>query len=309
MICIYHRIDADGVSSAALINMYAERIGKEITNIGYHYGDVLDVSKFTNETVVLVDVALPAKDMQSLYDNNYLVWIDHHKTAIDEASKWKYNNCEGLRCTGFAACELTYRYLLNIGFKAGIDYTLLNYIGLYDCFAGMNCENTKEDVFSFTLGLRSLDILNIEDMSNFLRKKTGYTADVCISRGKIVNSYIISEYRNLLNNAVVYGYKDIVKDKVYKCLYIKGDRVNLYNYFNETVINADIVICENITGAGGLSLYSNKVDVSEIALQHGGGGHKGASGIPNKTAGIFIRHFLLDWEPNTDGITNVEFEL
>ena len=132
--CIYHSIDLDGWMSAAIVKhwwlenstkgavtggIFNEKdilvdVIKEdsIFFIGYNYGQPIpDLSEY--DKVIMCDISFPKEEMFKLYENNDLVWLDHHISAINESKHsaviLSYDNSKGIRDTKFAACELTWK--------------------------------------------------------------------------------------------------------------------------------------------------------------------------------------------------------
>ena len=101
---IYHRVDWDGYTSAAV----ALEACPEAELIGWSYGDNEPcVSKF--DYVILVDLSLSEEWM--LANAFKLIWIDHHKNVIETLQ----NNpvlaaIPGVRRNGIGACALTWEY-------------------------------------------------------------------------------------------------------------------------------------------------------------------------------------------------------
>ena len=80
-ICFYHRADLDGICSGTIVH-------KAIPTCelyGFDYADLFPWDKVQGRDVIMVDVSLPYADMKRLkLEAKSLVWIDHHKTALDE---------------------------------------------------------------------------------------------------------------------------------------------------------------------------------------------------------------------------------
>ena len=75
------------------------------------------------ETVYIVDFSIEPDDMTRLLGRTeWVVWIDHHKTAIDKYSEFQWKNSKGELCnakdikgirdTQFSGCELTHKYFV-----------------------------------------------------------------------------------------------------------------------------------------------------------------------------------------------------
>lgn len=103
---IYHRVDWDGYTSAAVAHWAIP--GPESELIGWSYGDnEPDVSGF--DRVIVVDLSLSEEWMLS--NASKLIWIDHHKNTIETLQ----NNpilaaIPGIRRDGIGACYLAWEY-------------------------------------------------------------------------------------------------------------------------------------------------------------------------------------------------------
>ncbi len=106
MLCFYHRADFDGKASAAIV---AQK-HPEVELIGIDYGDPFPWDRVQlNDIVFMVDFSLSRKEMDELDDRCHLVWIDHHKTALEWIAKSEHQ-FKGKREVGKAGCELTWQY-------------------------------------------------------------------------------------------------------------------------------------------------------------------------------------------------------
>lgn len=101
---IYHRVDWDGYTAAAVAKMAFP----DAELIGWSYGDNEPcVSEF--DRVIVVDLSLSKEWMLS--NASKLVWIDHHKNVIESLQNdpvlW---SVAGLRRDGIGACALAWEY-------------------------------------------------------------------------------------------------------------------------------------------------------------------------------------------------------
>jgi len=105
--CLYHRGDFDGKCSAAIVKLHEP----ECELIGLDYEDMVTFAELgieKDEEVFLVDFSFePVGRMLELHERADLLWIDHHKTAIDAVAATG-TVIEGTQTVGFAACELTW---------------------------------------------------------------------------------------------------------------------------------------------------------------------------------------------------------
>ena len=102
---IYHRVDWDGYTSAAV----ALRAFPASELIGWSYGDNEPcVSEF--DRIIVVDLSLSKEWMLS--NSSKLIWIDHHKNAIESLqSDSVLAAIPGIRRDGIGACALTWEHL------------------------------------------------------------------------------------------------------------------------------------------------------------------------------------------------------
>jgi len=101
---IYHRVDWDGYTAAAVAKMAFP----EAELIGWTYGDNEPcVSEF--DRVIVVDLSLSKEWM--LANASKLIWIDHHKNVIDALqSDPNLFAIPGIRKDGIGACYLTWAH-------------------------------------------------------------------------------------------------------------------------------------------------------------------------------------------------------
>ena len=110
MKCFYHSADLDGHCSGALIKMAYP----DCDLIGINYGDEFPwLAVNSQDQVFMVDFALqPFELMQVLAQRCDLTWIDHHKSAIEEARDLPFFKFERHRLEiGKGACQLVWEYL------------------------------------------------------------------------------------------------------------------------------------------------------------------------------------------------------
>ena len=110
MKCFYHSVDLDGHCSGAIVKLEYP----ECEMFGINYGQAFPWDKVKGgEKIFMVDFALqPFDNMERLDNKAHLVWIDHHKSAIDEAHKRGFIARGGqVLEVGKAACELVWEYM------------------------------------------------------------------------------------------------------------------------------------------------------------------------------------------------------
>jgi hypothetical protein len=119
----------------------------ECEMIGINYGDPFPwQSIMAGETVYMVDFSLPLEEMKRLNGICRLIWIDHHKSAIEDAEAMKFVASGHQRLLiGLAACELTW-----MEFFQGEICRAVTLLGRYDVWDYRD----HPEVLEFQYGMR-----------------------------------------------------------------------------------------------------------------------------------------------------------
>jgi len=287
-VCFYHRADKDGHCSGAIV---ANHFGKHnVEMIGWNYGEEFPWDKIDKDTqVFMVDLSLQPWDkmVRLMGECKQLVWIDHHKSAIDEYVKWRETSGQGDHIvevsTKHAACELVWNYFYG-GELEDLDDdkempATVRLIGRYDIWEWENVPNALE----FQYGLRIYDT-NPENQELWGQ---------LLAAGTMLIPRIVEEGRTILK------YKQ-VQDKIHINsagfeLEFRGLRFLAINeMFNNSQLfdsrfdpeKHDAMLTFGYRkGKWHLGFYSPKkmcadrgIDLGAIAKELGGGGHPGAAG-------------------------------
>ena len=271
MKCFYHSADLDGHCSGAIIK------GKypECEMIGVDYGkDFPWYSIEADEKVFMVDFSLqPFEEMATLVKVcPDLVWIDHHKSAIEEYKEWlNAGNAPilGIQRIGIGACALVWEYLCP---ETNLP-TFIKLLGEYDVW-----NHSDPRTLSFQYGMRQfadtnpsnqefwLSLFDVEEVQRiteiggvilaYIKTENGKYCDACSFKTELDGLKCIAVNKMLANSQL---FDSVWNEKKYDAMLTFGFR----------------------NGKWTISLYSTKdnVDVSAIAKSHGGGGHKGAAGF------------------------------
>ena len=110
MKCFYH-LDADGKCAAYWVHKRYPVL-RDIDFIKMNYDSNIDwfslISK--DEYVIIVDFSFEPDDMRKILSKTKnVVWIDHHKSAIEKYKDFG-EDIKGIRYDGIAGCMLTYCY-------------------------------------------------------------------------------------------------------------------------------------------------------------------------------------------------------
>lgn len=264
--CYFHNDDLDGwASSAVVLRKYPTA-----TFCGYNYEPKLPILAKEYDIVFMVDCSCSVEEMKYLMENNKkFIWIDHHAKKILDTLK--VMNPDGLRDTDNknSACVLTWKYL----FPKKKPSDVLLYI-------------EDQDIWKFTLpNSREINMaLNIDCKDNRMYLERLLYDDIfavnllmLLEHGTLYLKMETNQIDFLLKTVRVidfHGYKTGVINSPLHTSMI-GHRLLEKNPDIQVVLIwycfGDDVMC---------SLRSRgDVNVSDIAMKYGGGGHKPASGF------------------------------
>lgn len=275
MKCFFHRADLDGHCSGAIVRFRHP----ECEMIGIDYGDPFPWERLTEEEdIYLVDFSLqPWSEMERLHRvNNRVIWIDHHKTAIEQHAAGPPLFHERVLDARKAACELTWEHL----FPEVPIPRAVHLLGRYDIWEHHNVPGSLE----FQYGMRNMGDTSPDSkatMSLWHNLFFDQWVDWLIERGANVLYY--ERERN----------ERIVKALSFECeldgLRCLAANVGLSNsllfesIWDSSKYDAMLTFCWR-GGAWHISLYSDRedVDCGAVCQARGGGGHKGAAGFQCK---------------------------
>lgn len=262
MKCFFHSADLDGHCSGAIVkDKYPD-----CEMIGINYGDPFPWASIEpGEVVFMVDFSLqPFEDMLRLRLMCCLVWLDHHKTAIEfrDTSGALF---AGIQEDGIGACALVWRHLnhsrLPYGVQLLAEYDVWNHED-GNCLPfqyGMRLESSlpHEPVWSRVFGNDLGDIiLRGETVLAYERRQSEAYAKACAFETELQGLRCLAMNRMLTNSK---AFDAMVDPARHDALLSFGFR----------------------KGRWTCSLYSARedVDVSAVALRFGGGGHQKAAGF------------------------------
>ncbi len=266
-LCFHHN-DADGRASAAIVR---RALGDHVLCYEMDYNHVVVPWNAVEVAgrVVVVDFSLPREQMLRLADGRELIWIDHHKSALEEladvADRWP-----GLRRLDEAACVLTWRYF----FPNQPVPRAVVLIGDRDIWRWAEPDT---GAFNEALFHRNTHVDNTELWQRLLDDDPALLEEL-IREGRRLREIRLNQTRRLVER---FGFE--VQFEGYRTLAINvrgngdlGEHIRSLGY--------DIAYCymdqmENGKLLTSVTLYAETVDVSAIARRFGGGGHAGAAGF------------------------------
>lgn len=290
---IYHSADYDGIFCREI----ARKFLPDAELIGWNFGDPLIPMPGGDGQVYILDLSpdcLPDGPSFGLHGNR-IVWIDHHKTSID---KWG-SSLVGYRIDGVAACRLAWQWFSKFG--AGNNSALQDRLilptkqdfidrkvaepmavrlaGEYDIW---DKRDSRADTFQYALRLGEPDwkvLLDDNELHSALR------IDTMLHAGRIAQGY----QQKLDADLVTYrSYR--LKWEGLNFIVLNTGRFNSLTFaaLDKPETGHDALLGYMFNGkAWTVSLYHanhrKDLDLSAIAVKHGGGGHRGACGFTCKT--------------------------
>ena len=267
MICFFDRDDLDGCCSGAIVKYKHP----ECVTVGVTYGDSVPWSMLKKgETIFVVDFSFDVHDMEILNEDYNLVYIDHHRTAMDAHRELglKFN---GMQKEGLGACALVWTFCR---FEIPMPWSVV-LLAEYDVW-----NHTKPETLPFQYGMR----LQPTDPESTLWPKlfsgnSEVIIDHIIEKGRTVLEYTTKSNALYAETAafdiVFEGLRFVVINKTL------GNSALFDSVFDESKHDGMIKFGWN-GNEWSFSLYSKTVDVSWIAVKHGGGGHPNACGFKAK---------------------------
>ena len=276
---VFYHNDLDGLCSAAIVAYKYPTQMADSDFIEINYGMPFPWGILENdEEVWMVDYCLqPFHDMVQLSEKCKLVWIDHHVTAINEYNMFDKKRTKGLfikgkREVGRAACQLVWEYC----FPNQKEPKAVTLLGRYDIW------DLDQDVLQFQMGMR-LKNPAVNDM--MWRTLFWPYQDIGQKRwiGDIMDKgQLILEWEKARAEEYCRAYGKELFWMGYRCAALNVGRCSstfFDAYYNLTDYDIYIAYVRLASGKWSVSLYSERMDVGEIAKSLGGGGHKGASGF------------------------------
>ncbi len=304
MICIYHSRDLDGAASGAIV----KRKYPDAKLIGYDYGQPVPYDQIpAGEEVIMIDVSLPMDEIMKLsyHCDGNLIWIDHHKSAIDaflsypihtptrinsigteQIVVYKDKSITAVLKDGIAACEIAWQY-----FFYGIEMPeAIKLLGEYDTWRNTDKDRWENEILPFQFGMRM-----------FCSSPETFPATTFVDNEKVE--------RTIQEGKTVLKYQAQINERQCKNTLFEFDldglrAIGMNNGgFNSDVFKSvynedkhDIMVMFQLqkNKMWQISFYSTKkdIDCSVIATKYKGGGHKGAAGTTVKQLPKFISDII-----------------
>jgi len=258
---IYHG-DLDGHCAGAIANKYYIERGEKPELIeAIRYGLTFD-NVAQDELVVIVDFSFPFDDLLKRTKN--IIWIDHHKTALED---FEHFGLAGLRRNGTAGCELAWEFF----YPDQKVPAIVKYIGDMDVW---KWEYKETEAVLEGLQLLETQPSNTWDWNIMLTPD--FSVSTLYTNGLLCLKYRQNYYAKLAKNlsyeSELLGHKCIVCNCAFTGSLVFNSLTEKYNFMVVYYHEGDIY---------NVSLYSTdpSIDCGSIAKTFGGGGHIGAAGF------------------------------
>jgi oligoribonuclease NrnB/cAMP/cGMP phosphodiesterase (DHH superfamily) len=301
IVVLFHRADFDGIFCREI----ARKFLPQAELIGWDYGDpVPDPTVVSSEDqLYMLDISI-----DGLMGHPRLVWIDHHKSAIEKYPA----TIPGYRIDGVAACRLAWQYFGGVNSWNGqIIPTKQDFVdrkvsepwavrlaGEYDIW---DKRDPRAELFQ--CGLRSMDLTNhwgsllgefkpdikaLEEMiacgmSHDILEPDG-TAIPPIVHTLLEKGKVVEYVKRIENEQIITSAGFNLDWEGLRFLACNHARYNSFLFTAETKPEHDALL--GFAWRGGkwtVSLYhapgKEHHDLSLLAVKHGGGGHRGACGF------------------------------
>ena len=283
--CVYHKVDLDGMSSAAVVKHFIP----DVIFKPYNYTDPYPfaVGELSPEDkVFFVDVTIqPYTELLRIYDliGTNLHIMDHHKSFLESAAglELKEKLGENFHCSiQKAGCELTWEFLAK-KYQSELKMPrAIKLLGQYDAWRDSCLKHLSYDipwniVLAFQMGMKR-DKFNTNDfITNFIL--TGRNTDKTIEAGMVLLNYQDNQNTMLMNHA----FPAVIRG--FKCLMLNTGSRNSQTFvskWNPTEYDFMVAFSMTKERKWGWSFYTDKsgFDASSLAAQFGGGGHASAAG-------------------------------
>lgn len=271
-VCIYHNADFDGIFCREIAKKF---LPKDTEFIGWNYGDPAP-EVAPDAHLYMLDISV-----DELMSHPNLIWVDHHKSAME-----KYGALPGYQIDGVAACRLAWQWFHPDNFGLP-EFTKTDFVsrhvneplavrlaGEYDIW---DKRDPRTDVFQF--GLRSVELQ--EGDWNCLLTEDGKG----VVEELVTNGELLQRYQQESDSSVVRHRSFLIEFEGLKFLALNTARCNSLTFAVRDIPETghDALMGFYWNGKWNVSLYHalhrKDLDLSLIAVKHGGGGHRGACGF------------------------------
>lgn len=277
-VCFYHRSDLDGHCGGAIYAKYMTEQGLLFKLHGIDYGDEIPWDLIDGEDLTIIDWSFQPWSLfcEVLRRANSVMWIDHHKSAIEEYQRSEVDSqCRLLTLldTTKSGCELAWqRFFPNNPMPEAVRL-----LGRYDVW---DHQDRRVLPFQYRMRLEETDPKEHARTVWFPLLRERVFLDPYIIEGNLFLRY--QEKQDA--SEVTHTWFPLHWNNM---LWVACNRTGKGSTFFKAVWEKEREHFDGMMTFGWtgkrwrIGLYSDKedVDCSAIAKANGGGGHKGAAGF------------------------------
>lgn len=278
-IVIYHKADYDGIFCREI----AHKFLPSATLAGWDYGDPTPAKAEIDgsEQLYMLDISV-----NDLMDHPKLIWIDHHKSAIEKYS----STIPGYRIDGVAACRLAWQWFIHCALPDHDGHDLpskeayvnrkvfepwaVRLAGEYDIW-----DKQDPNAELFQHGLRSEELYSATWANMLDVDGGGSTVTRLLNQGRAL------QYAQTHQNESII--KEIGFTLQWEGLtFLACNHARCNSHLFTAGLRPEHDACFGFKWTGkdwSVSLYhapgKEHHDLSLLAVKHGGGGHRGACGF------------------------------
>lgn len=277
-VVIYHKSDFDGIFCREI----ARKFLPDAELIGWEYGEP------TPNVPPVCDLYILDLSVEELMDHGGLIWIDHHKTAIEKYPA----TIPGYRIDGVAACRLAWQWFTQMAICRDSGMPLptkqefvdrrvteplaVRLAGEYDIW---DKRDPRAELFQH--GLRSRELT-----ASLWEVILGNETENSISVNVLLQGGEVLQYAETRKNELIIGSNGFTRQwegLTFLCCNAGSYNSHLFTAGIKPEHDGLLGFCLRKDGKWSISLYGvpgkPEVDLSVIAAKYGGGGHKQACGF------------------------------
>lgn len=291
ILVVTHSADYDGVFSREIARRF---FGNNAEYIGWDFPDKRLEFPDDAENVFIIDLpptCFEGFERFGLEESQKIIWIDHHKSAID---KWQ-NTLYGYRIDGVAACRLAWQWFFSEEGpmnprRREPDYRLptkeefinrqvneplaVRLAGEYDVWD--HRDNDADVAFQFGLDTRvdlRWDLLLNLEVQDYVKQ--------LVSDGRLAMQSYAKRDADIMRGR---SFKTTFEGLTFLCLNTARCNSNTFAALDVPETGHDALMAFYTDGRlWSVSMYhaahNRDIDLSAIAAKYGGGGHRGACGF------------------------------
>lgn len=272
---IYHKVDFDGIVSAAVVSKFTEG-EKEFIPWNYDMEGEPDV--VPGDELYVVDFSMEDFSIMEKWNRECrLTWIDHHASAIRKYEEYLENGgkpINGIRQESdtLAACALAWKWFTDQPMPRFVDY-----VSSYDVW-----NHYSPDVVLLQDGLSLLGEHERMPWSDTVSRLVD--GDDVLLEKTIENGRVVSLFREGQNRSVckAQAFSVSFEGLEFLAANTKGSSRVFDSIWDSSKYDAMMLFWMDSSMRWHFSLYSPKekeYDLSKIAVRYGGGGHPHACGF------------------------------